>query len=395
MIDIRNPYTPGAGTMPRTLAGRERVLTDAERKVRSVQASYPARSVVYFGLRGVGKTVVLNAIEDTCEKLDILVRYIETEEQKSVITALSSACSTFMLELSPKEALKAKWQKSVAVLKSFNVRWNPSDSSFELGLGSDSPLTSAAGTGDLSNDFTEVLVALGKYAREAQAAICFCVDELQYAPEHELEALVAALHRSNQLGLPIIFFCAGLPKIRKTLGDAKSYAERLFEFIEIDSLNSEAATKAICEPAEKLGVRYSPDAVQAIISYTGGYPYFIQEMCSVIWDNGKEGASLIEEADVNASVTSVNEKLDAGFFSVRFDRCTPREKEFLQAMAACGNLPCTLDCVAKRMHTEKRKIGPFRANLINKGLIYATGRNEVDFTVPQFSTYLERQHRVV
>lgn len=392
MISFMNPYTPGAGTMPRYLAGRERVLTDAMRRLQAIAAGYQARSVVYFGLRGVGKTVILNAIEQQGEDLGALVKYIEVEEQKGMVRALSSACNSFVLALNRDASRKAKWQKAVAILKSFTLKWNPADNSLELGMEEDIPRSAAASSGDLSSDLTELLVALGGYASESKVAICFCLDELQYAREEELEALITALHRCNQLGLPVVMFCAGLPIIRKTLGDSKSYGEHLFEFIEIDSLQPEAAVRAIAEPAEPLGVSYTPDAIKMIVDYTQGYPYFIQELCSTIWEKCPEGTKSIDANDVDSAVADTNARLDAGFFSVRFDRCTPREKEFLAAMVACGKLPCSLDCVARKMKLKKQSIGPFRAHLINKGLIYATGRNEVDFTVPQFDRFITRQN---
>lgn len=392
MIDFRNPYTPGAGVMPRYLAGRSHLLNEANKKLQAVKAGYPARSVTYYGLRGVGKTVVLNAIEEQAEALNLLFRHIEVQERKGFVRALSLACTAFALNLSAKESIKSKVSKLASIIASFSATWNPEDNTLSFGLNGD-PLESTAGTGDLSTDLTELLVALGKYARDAQTAICFCLDELQYATEDELEALITALHRTNQLGLPILLFCAGLPKLRKTMGDTKSYSERLFEFIEVDSLTRTEAEDAICKPAKALHISYSSDAIGRIISFTEGYPYFIQEMCSTIWEIGTPSQAIDAEL-VERCITPTNEKLDSGFFSVRYDRCTPREQDFMVAMVRCGELPCTIANVASIMHSTSQSIGPLRAKLISKGLIYAMGRGEVDFTVPQFDDFIRRVRKL-
>lgn len=236
MIDIRNPYTPGAGVTPKCLAGRDDVIEDAQMRLETISTGYQSRSVVYYGLRGVGKTVLLNAIEERADNYNLLNCHIEVKETSNFVKALSIACNGFVQTLSLKAALKDKLGKLVSVMKSFSTTWNPEDKTFSVGLSGHPQETAMAGTGDLSNDFTELLVTLGRYAQQADTAICVCIDEIQYATIEELEALITAVHRLNQLGLPILFFCAGLPKILKTMGDTKSYAERLFEFVEIGSL---------------------------------------------------------------------------------------------------------------------------------------------------------------
>lgn len=390
MIDFRNPYTPGAGMMPKYLAGRDDIINNAKQRIETVAAGYQARSVVYFGLRGVGKTVLLNAIEGIADKNDLLNRHIEVKETSNFVKSLAVACNGFVQSLSLKEAVKDRIGKLWSIIKSFSTTWNPEDKTFSFEL-KDQPLEFAtAGTGDLSNDLTELLVTLGKYAQQASAAICFCIDEIQYAKSEELEALITAVHRLNQLGLPIIFFCAGLPKIRKTMGDTKSYTERLFEFIEIDSLSAPSAKAAIIVPAEELKVHYTADAVSKIIEITQGYPYFIQEMCSTIWEN--HNAKEIDIDAVCENIAPTNVKLDAGFFHVRYDRCTQTEKSFMAAMVKCGELPCTIANVARIMNRPVNSISIFRSNLISKGLIYSTSYGEIDFTVPQFDAFIKRAH---
>ena len=390
MIDFRNPYTPGAGMMPKYLAGRDDIIENARKRVEAVAAGYQSRSVVYYGLRGVGKTVLLNAIEGIADSNDLLNRHIEVKETSNFVKALSIACNGFVQSLSLKESIKDKVGKLWSILRSFSATWNPEDKTFSFEL-KDQPLEFAtAGTGDLANDFTELLVTLGKYAQQADTAICFCIDEIQYAKNEELEALITAVHRLNQLGLPVLFFCAGLPKILKTMGDTKSYTERLFEFIEIDSLPVLSAKAAITIPAKELNVHYTTEAVAEIINITKGYPYFIQELCSTIWEN--HSARQIGIETVCANVDPTNAKLDAGFFHVRYDRCTETEKSFMAAMVKCGELPCTIANVAQVMARKVSSISIFRSNLISKGLIYATNYGEVDFTVPQFDAFIRRVH---
>lgn len=390
MIDFRNPYTPGAGMTPKYLAGRETVIENAQVRLEAVSTGYQSRSVVYYGLRGVGKTVILNEIEKMADNRDILCCHIEVKESSNFVKALSIACTGFVQALSLKEALKDKIAKLVSVIKSFSTTWNPEDKTFSFELTGHQQEVAMAGTGDLANDFTELLVALGRYSQQANTSICFCIDEIQYAEKDELEALIAAVHRLNQLGLPIIFFCAGLPKILKAMGDAKSYTERLFEFVEVGSLSSKAARDAIVIPAHRLDVEFEEEAVDRIIELTKGYPYFIQEMCSTIWSNHDSKEIPLEVVEQN--IVATNKILDAGFFQVRYDRCTAKEKEFIAAMVKCGELPCTIANVAKKMSRSPTSIAPLRAQLINKGLIYATSYGEIDFTVPQFDEFIRRVH---
>gem|GEM_PF-1000 len=380
MIDFRNPYTPGAGMTPEYLAGRDEIIDNAGKRIESVLSGYQSRSVVYYGLRGVGKTVLLNAIEDIADNNDLLNRYIEVRETSNFIKAVAIACNGFVQSLSLKEAVKDKIGKLLSIIKSFSATWNPEDKTFTFEIKNQPLEFATAGTGDLSNDLTELLVALGRYAQQANTPICFCIDEIQYAKNEELEALITAVHRLNQLRLPVIFFCAGLPKILKTMGDVKTYSERLFEFIEINSLSDSSAEDAIIIPAEKLGVSYSAEAIRKIIESTEGYPYFIQEMCSTIWENHEK--KKIEAGDVHASIERTNEKLDTGFFQVRYDRCTQTEKSFMTAMVKCGRQPCTIADVAVMMGRKVSSVYIFRSSLIGKGLIYSTRYGEIDFTVP-------------
>lgn len=384
---VANPYTPGAGFMPAYLAGRDDVIQDAEVMLRSLQSGYPQQSVIYHGLRGVGKTVLLNRIEEIAEELGILYEQIEVKERSDFASQITPIAYRFLKQINLKEKAKFAVQTASLLLKQFHLTYNLQEQSVSLDP------TDVASTlipsKSLSEDLTDLLVALGNAANKSDNTICFFIDEIQYLKKEELEALANAIHRINQKRLPVMVFGAGLPKILKDFGDAKSYSERLFQFINIDSLSTQAAEMAITLPAQKFGVSYDPTAIEKIMEITRGYPYFLQEFCNVIW-NRTGGQRTITEQDVQESLEQFYQRLDEEFFMVRYNRCTPRELDFLFAMVRCGELPCTISNVAKKMRKSVGSISPIRAQLINKGLIYAAHHGEVDFTVPQFDTFLRR-----
>lgn len=389
MIDSRNPYTPGAGMTPKYLAGRDEVLSYAQTQLEALSMGYQCRSIVYYGLRGVGKTVLLNEIEQMAENRNLLCQHIEVQETGTFLKLLIVAVNGFLRELSIGEATRIQLEKVLSVLKHFSASWNLEDKTLSVSM-NDTKDFPVATVKDLSVDLTDLFVSLGRYAKSKETAICFCVDEIQYAKTEELEALICAIHRLNQLDLPILFFFAGLPKILKSMGDAKSYAERLFRFIEIDTLTEDAARDAIEIPAKDIGVAFTAEAVDELLTQTKGYPYFIQEACNTIWENCSE--KTISLVDVQKNIAEIFKKLDASFFHVRYSRCTDMEQRFLIAMAQCEQIPCEIAKVAAHMERKATAIGPFRAQLVNKGLIYASSHGKIDFTVPQFDAFLRRTH---
>ena len=348
-----DPYTPGAGFMPGHIAGRKETLERAEKYLNTIVLGYPQQSVIYYGLRGVGKTVLLNAIECKTDDMPILMGHIEIAEKRNFTQQITNYSKKFIHKMSFKETAKDFVSRVQDLLKAFTVTYNPEDQSFKVGMEEREYIV----TGDLSEDLTDLFVAMGKMADKTGYAICFFVDEIQYMKEEEIAALVNAIHRCNQLRLPLMIFGAGLPKILKTLGKVKSYSERLFRFEEIDALSGQDAKDAIVKPAEPLGGSYTEEA-------------------------------LID--DVKGAVLKFYENLDRGFYRLRYDRCTPKEKMFIFAMAKCEKLPCSISNVAKIMETEVSSISPYRAQLINKSMIYATGYAEIDFTVPGFDQFLKR-----
>ncbi|OUN30569.1 ATP-binding protein [Blautia sp. An81] len=380
-----SPYTPGAGAMPRYLAGRESMLEEADKILEAVAMGYPQKPVIYYGLRGVGKTVLLNAIEEKAEELDILYAHIEIAEKRSFIVQIANASKKIIHRMSVIESVKDLGHKALGILQAFQVTYNPEEQTFTAGIAEPSMYVSS---GVLSDDLTEMFVAMGRMAAKAKRAICFFVDEIQYMKPNEMEALINALHRVNQLRLPITIYGAGLPKILKILGEVKFYSERLFQYIEVAELSDHAATDAIVKPATELGVQYEEEAVEEIKEWSKGYPFFIQELCNTIWE--ETGSEIIKKSDVERVIPVFLDKLDKGFFKIRYDRCTKKEHDFLFAMVRCGSLPCTISNVAKILGKRVSSISPTRAQLISKGIIYSTGHGEIDFTVPQFDRYLKR-----
>ena len=384
-MQYANPYTPGAGAMPAYLAGRDDIINNASKALIALNKGYPQQSVIYYGLRGVGKTVLLNKIEESAEEFGILYEHIEIAEKGSFVRQISNSSKKMIHHMSITESAKEVAKKALGILKAFNVSWNPEDNTFSAGLSEPSPYIS---TGVLTDDLTEMFVSMGRTASKAGMALCFFIDEIQYMKESEMEALINALHRVNQLRLPIMMFGAGLPKILKIMGEVKSYSERLFKYYQIDRLSADDAEAAIINPAKEFNVVYDSAAIDKIIQLTKGYPYFIQELCSTVWEYSE--TEIIQLSDVERVVATFLSQLDESFFKVRYERCTKTEHDFLFAMVKCGELPCAISNVAKILRKKVSTISPLRAQLISKGIIHSTGHAEIDFTVPLFEEYLRR-----
>ena len=387
-IMMPNPYTPGTGLVPSYLAGRDDTIGGAKEVIASIAYGIPTRSIIYYGLRGVGKTVLLNKIEEIAEENRVLYEHIEVSERSSFKLAISFHIQKLIKQMSTKEQTKFYFTKAFSILKAFQITYSPEG---EVGLSLRDDIDAAIGvsdTGNFQNDLTELFVSMGTLAQKNDNSICLFIDEIQYLKDEEFEALIAAIHRVNQKGLPVTLFAAGLPKVAKIAGDIKSYAERLFSFIPIGSLAPDAANLALTEPAKKLGITYTKEAINEIIKITDGYPYFLQEYGKQVWAFIKD--NIIDIASVREANQLFEKSLDESFFKVRYDRATPKEKDFMVAMVECGELPCTISQIAINMKTGVQSISPVRGQLIFKGFIYATGYGEVDFTVPQFDKYLKR-----
>lgn len=389
---MMNPYTPGAGFKPRFLAGRERILAEADAVLEGLARGYQSRPVVFYGLRGVGKTVLLNEIEERAENLEVHCKYIEASEDRHFTKRIVAAMRQFLNEMSATEAAASFMRRCLAMIHSFVLTYDPKDESVSVGLSDSNRLS----TGIYADDLSEIIVTLGGAAKKAKSSVCFLIDEVQYLETEEARGLMQGLHRCMQLQLPVMLYCAGLPKILKTLGETTSYAERLFRFEQVDSLSFEEARAAVREPAKEFRVDYEEAAVHKIISITKGYPYFIQEICSVIWEKVVPNSVVMRE-DVDAAEGEFFHRLDSGFFSMRYNRCTDMEKRFMNVMARSGHLPCAISEIAQGMGGNRtvHSISPLRAQLISKGMIYATAHGTLDFTVPQFDSFLMRNGETV
>jgi hypothetical protein len=339
------------------------------------------------GLRGVGKTVLLDRMRSDAEAAGIHTLRVEAPEGRSLPAILAPQLRQVLLRLSRNEQAKDLAQRALRALAGFAKALKVKYDDIEVGLDFD-PEPGLADNGDLEHDLQALLETAGAAARAVGTAIALFVDELQYVEEEELAALITALHRTAQERLPVIMVGAGLPQLRGRMGRAKSYAERMFDFPEIGPLSPEAARRAIAKPARDQGVDVTPEALDRIVAETRGYPYFIQEWGKHAWDAAKE--SPITSSDVvNASRTAVA-TLDESFFRVRFDRLTPAEKRYLRAMAQLGPGPHRSGDIAAALRREVTSLGPTRNQLIAKGMIWSPHHGDTAFTVPLFDEFMRR-----
>lgn len=379
-----NPYRPGAGLMPTYLAGRDEDIDNIEQMFTALTMNIPTQSVIFSGLRGVGKTVLINKLQKIAEDKEIFCKHIEVEERNDFISQIAACSQAFLRKVSTKEKFKNLIQKPLDAIKALVVSFDPNDNTFSLSLQERELYKST----NLTQSLTEVFTTIGETAYKSETPICFFIDEIQYMKAEELGSLIAALHRTNQLGYPVMIIGAGLPKIYKMISDEKSYSERLFLYKEIGSLTDEQSRKAIEEPARKFKISYTDEAIDKIISITKGYPFFIQQLCQIVYKETDK--NIIEISDINKIMQIFFDALDTGFFKVRYERCSDGDKKFIFAMVRCGELPCTISNIAKQLDKKVKTISPTRAQLINKGIIYPVRHSELDFTVPEFSGFIQR-----
>jgi len=384
---IKNPFSPGAGSPPPELAGREGILEQARVLLARIQAKRPEKSILMTGLRGVGKTVLLNEMERMAEKAGYQTILIEALENKPLPQMLAPQLRRLMYRLDRLAGAGNKVRRGLAVLKSFVGGLKISMGEVEFGLDIE-PEPGAADNGDLELDLPALFMAVGEAAEERGTAVAILIDEIQYFAKQELSALIMAMHKMQQRQLPIILIGAGLPFLPGLAGESKSYAERLFSFPNIGPLPRAESIQAVRDPIESAGEQIDPEALEAIYSATLGFPYFLQEWGYQAWNQA--GESPISEGDIRETSDVVKRRLDENFFRVRFDRLTPREKTFLRAMAEMGKGPYRTGDIAKIMHVAPGRIGPARANLIKKGMIYSPSHGDIDFTVPLFDEFMRR-----
>ena len=387
MDPIKNPYSPGAGARPPELAGRDELREKIRIALQRTLQGRPTKSILMVGLRGVGKTVLLDWIRDEAEAAGIHTIRMEAPENRSLPALLAPQLRQALLRLSRNERAKKLAQRALRGLAGFAKALKVKYSDIEVGLDFE-PEPGLADNGDLELDLLALLEATGKAAKAANTALVLFVDEMQYVKENELAALIAALHRTTQQGLPVTLVGAGLPQLRARMGDAKSYAERLFDFPVIGPLTSEDARTAIVNPARSENIVITPEAQQKIIEKTQGYPYFLQEWGKHTWDVARE--SPITAQDVNNASIFAIAALDESFFRVRFDRMTPLEKKYLRAMAELGPGPHRSGDIAKILNREVNALAPTRNQLISKGMIWSPSHGDTAFTVPLFDAFMKR-----
>lgn len=387
MDPVENPFAPGAGTPPPELAGRDDLRETIRVALERVRRGLPTKSILMVGLRGVGKTVLLDRMRDDAEASGIHTLRVEAPEDRSLPAMLAPQLRQTLLRLSRHEQARALAERALRGLAGFVTALKVKYGDIEVGLDFE-PERGLADNGDLEQDLQALLESAGAAARSAGSALAIFADELQYVPEDELAALITALHRTAQRRLPVVLVGAGLPQLRGRTGRAKSYAERLFDFPEIDRLPPDAARRAIEKPARDHGADITPDALDRVIAETHGYPYFLQEWGKHSWD-AADGSPITREDVERASATTIA-ALDESFFRVRFDRLTPGEKRYLRAMAELGPGPHRSGEIADALGRQVTSLGPTRSQLITKGMIWSPHHGDTAFTVPLFDQFMRR-----
>ena len=387
MDPITNPFAPGAGTPPPELAGRDDVRETVRVAIERVRNRSPTKSILMVGLRGVGKTVLLDRMRDDAEGAGIQTLRVEASENRSLPAILAPQLRQALLRLSRNEKAKDLAQRALRALAGFAKSLKIKYKDIEVGFDFD-PEPGLADNGDLEHDLQALLESAGAAAQEAGSVLAIFADELQYVKEDELAALITSLHRTAQRRLPVVLVGAGLPRLRGRMGRAKSYAERLFDFPEIGPLPPDATKLAIAKPANDRGVEVTAEAVDLIVTKTHGYPYFVQEWGKHSWDAAK--ASPITQADVENASTAAIAALDESFFRVRFDQLTPAEKGYIRAMAELGPGPHRSGDIADELNRDVTSLGPTRNKLISKGMIWSPNHGDTAFTVPMFDEFMHR-----
>lgn len=387
MDPIGNPFAPGAGTPPPELAGRDELRESLRVSLERTRLGRPAKSAMLVGLRGVGKTVLLDRIRQDAEASGIHTVRIEAPEGRSLPAILAPQLRQALLRLSRLEAAKNHAVRGLRALAGFASKLKVTYQDIEVGYDFD-PEPGLADNGDLEHDLQALFEQVGLAAKAAGTAVALFIDELQYVEEEQLAALITAMHRTEQRQLPVILVGAGLPQLRGQMGNAKSYAERLFEFPEIGPLPDEAARQAIGRPIANEGATIDDDAVERILALTEGYAYFLQEWGSHTWLAAS--ASPIRRRDVAEASTQAIAALDESFFRVRFDRCTPKEKRYLRAMAELGAGPHRSGDIAACYGAKVSSLAPTRSALITKGMVWSPNHGDTAFTVPMFDEFMKR-----
>jgi len=382
-----NPFEPGAGTKPPELVGRDLMLEDAAANIAKGAKGRPIRGQVFYGLRGVGKTVLLREVGvRAAEAVDAIVLDLETPERRSIQEILAPELRKALIQLSRAEMARDVVRRGAGVLQSFASKFKLKIGEVEAEV---KPVAGVADSGDLESDIPDLLEAVGNAAKAAKRVVLLALDEMQELKPAELSALITGIHRINQRSLPVGLFGAGLPHLLAAAGDAKSYSERLFQWVEIGALTQADAHKAIVDPVEQNSAKIEVKAVARIIEQSQCYPYFLQEWGFTSWNQAV--SSPITLADVERASPLVVASLDKSFFRVRFNRVTEAERDYMRAMAELGPGPYTTGDVAGILGKSSTQVATIRAKLIEKGMVYSNQYGQVSFSVPQFDTFMRRE----
>ena len=383
-----NPYAPGAGRPPPELAGRDTILEEARIAIQRSKLGRSALSLMFVGLRGVGKTVLLNEVRNITEEEGAIADLIEANTNRRLPITMITILRIALLKLDRGARVSEEVRRGLRVLKSFvgTLRVKYDDIEFFVDIDEE---IGVADSGMLTRDLAEVFVAAGEAAKARKTAIVILIDEIQNLPGEEFEALIMAVHRTNQRDLPIMLVGAGLPSIIRMAGDIKSYAERLFEYPKINSLDREESRRALVKPAIASEVEFEDEAIEAIIEHTKGCPYFLQQWGYQVWNAATK--SPITIADVRAASDLAIRRLDQNFFLSRYERLSNPQKNYLRAMAEIGPGPHNTGDIAGAMKKTQQQLGSTRDGLIAGGMIYSSGWGEVAFTMPLFDEFLNRQ----
>jgi hypothetical protein len=387
MDPLSNPFSPGAGNQPPELAGRAQLLSDVEILLARIRAGRAQQSMLIVGLRGVGKTVLLNRVREMAVAQGYQTVFIEAPENKPLPLLLIPALRQILFALDRMQNASQKVKRGLRVLRSFigSIKVKMGEAEFGLDI---EPERGTADSGDLEADLAELFVAVAEAAADRRSAVAVIVDELQYLSETEMSALIMAVHRVSQRGLPLVLIGAGLPQLVGLAGKSKSYAERLFTYPEIGPLSPEDAARALQEPVASQGVSYTTEALAEVYRVTQGYPYFLQEWGYQSWNLAPQ--SPIDLDVIHQTTRASTQRLDQGFFRVRFDRLTPREKDYLRALAELGPGNQRSGDVADQLGVKVQSIAPLRSSLIRKGMIYSPAHGDTAFTVPLFDQFMRR-----
>lgn len=387
MDPIKNPFSPGAGSPPPELVGREEIINQVSILFGRISQRRPEKSFLLTGLRGVGKTVLLNEMERLAEESGYKTILVEAHEDKSLGALLIPPLRRLLFNLDRLANAGNKAKKGLAVLKSFISTIKMKVGDVEFGLDIDAE-RGAADSGDIEVDLPNLFIAVAEAAEERQVAVAILIDEVQYFKISEISALIMAMHKMQQRQLPLVLIGAGLPILPALAGESKSYAERLFQFPYIGALSPSDAIKALQDPVKESGVEFTEDALNEIYKFTKGYPYFVQEWGYQSWNLAVSSPITLQV--INDATPIVIRRLDENFFRVRFDRLTPSEKNYLRAMAELGPEAHRTGDIASILGTKISSLGPVRAKLIKKGMIYSPSHGDMAFTVPLFDEFMKR-----